>query len=93
MRQSLQLFLSVFALWSSVQMWSGGSLQAADTTGPQPLPPSEILNSKEIEIAKAEIERVAELVKAGALPRVRLEESEAKLADAQDEVILADALR
>lgn len=55
------------------------------TTGP-------VLQSKEIDLAKAEIERVSELVKAGALPRVRMEQAEEKLADAQDDVILARTL-
>lgn len=54
--------------------------------------PPQLLQSKEIELAKAEIERVTELVQAGALPRVRMEEAEEKLADAQDEVILSRTL-
>ena len=92
MRQSLRIFLSVFAFWCSGFVWSASALRAANTTGPQPLSASEILQSKEIEQAKAEIERVTGLVKAGALPRVRLEEAEAKLSDAQDDVILGRML-
>ena len=53
---------------------------------------SPVLQSKEIDLAKAEIDRVNELVKAGALPRIRLEQAEEKLADAQDDVILARTL-
>lgn len=67
-------------------------MQAANTTGPQPPSASELLQSKEIQQAKAEIERVTDLVKAGALPRIRVEEAEAKLSDAQDDVILARML-
>ena len=51
-----------------------------------------VLQSKQIDLAKAEIERVSELVKAGALPRVRLDDAEEKLADAQDDVILSRTL-
>jgi hypothetical protein len=85
MRQLCVLALSVFGLTLAVA-WAG------TTTGPQPLSAYQILQSKEIELAKAEIERVSDLVKAGALPRVRLEEAEEKLADAQDDVILARTL-
>lgn len=65
---------------------------AGTTTGPQPLSAYQVLQSKEIDLAKAEIERISDLVKAGALPRVRLEEAEEKLADAQDDLILARTL-
>ena len=51
-----------------------------------------VLQSKQIDLAKVEIERVSDLVKAGALPRVRLEDAEEKLADAQDDVILSKTL-
>jgi hypothetical protein len=54
--------------------------------------PPQLLQSKEIDLAKAEIERVTELVKSGALPRMRLEEAEEKMADAQDDAILAHTL-
>lgn len=86
MRQTSLVVLSILGLFSAP------ASRAANTTGPQPVNASELLRSKEIELAKAEIERVSGLVEAGALPRVRLEEAEAKLADAQDEVILARTL-
>lgn len=81
-----QFSVLVLSLVGSIGAW------AASTTGPQPVSASELLRSKQIEIAKTEIERVSQLVEAGALPRVRLEEAEAKLADAQDEVILERSL-
>jgi hypothetical protein len=65
------------------------------TQGPAELPgpPAPlILASPEIDLAKAEIERVSELVKSGALPRVRLEEAEEKMADARDQAILQHTL-
>lgn len=86
MRQTLLVVLSLFG-----SLCAPG-VQAASTTGPQPASASELLRSKEIDLAKAEIERISELVNAGALPRIRIEEAEAKLADAQDEVILARTL-
>src|SRR5437899_1131801 len=85
MRQSCVLLLSLFGV-------AGASVWADTSVGPKPLTAYQILQSKEIELAKAEIERVSDLVKAGALPRVRLEEAEEKLADAQDDVILARTL-
>src|ERR1700738_309901 len=85
MRQLCVLVLSLLGT-TGAMAWAGA------TTGPPTLTPHQILQSKEIELAKAEIERVSDLVKAGALPRVRLEEAEEKLADAQDDVILARTL-
>lgn len=82
MRQISPLILCLF----SAALWG-------QTTGPvEPAPPPQLLQSREIDLAKAEIERVAELVKLGAVPRVRMEEAEEKLADAQDDVILARTL-
>jgi hypothetical protein len=51
-----------------------------------------VLRSKQIDAARDEIERVTELVNSGALPRMRLQEAEDKLADAQDDAILAQTL-
>jgi hypothetical protein len=48
--------------------------------------------NKGIELAQQEFARVKTLVEMGALPRTRIEEAEAKLDDAQDEVILAHDL-
>lgn len=44
---------------------------------------------KQVHLAQLELARVKELVDLGALPRVRIEEAEAKLEDAKDEAILA----
>jgi len=48
--------------------------------------------NKGIELAQQELARVKTLVEMGALPRTRIEEAEAKLEDAQDEVIVAHDL-
>jgi hypothetical protein len=82
-----QVFVSTALLCSAI-VWG-------QTQGPPELPgpPAPlILTSPEIDLAKAEIERVTELVKSGALPRVRLEEAEEKMADAQDQAILQHTL-
>ncbi len=47
---------------------------------------------REIDLARAEIERVQELVKSGALPSVRLTMAQDKLADAEDEGIVERTL-
>ena len=80
---SLLVSLSAISAWSQV-----GPKQPA---APPP-PPPVLLQSKQIDLATQEIERVTELVKAGALPRIRLDEAEQKLADAQDDVILSRTL-
>jgi hypothetical protein len=80
-----QFFVSVVFL-SSIALW--GQSQVPN----EPAGPPMLLQSKEIDLAKAEIERVTELVQSGALPRIRLEEAEEKMADAQDDAILAHTL-
>jgi hypothetical protein len=48
--------------------------------------------NKGIELAQQELARVVELVAMGALPRLRVEQAEANLEDAKDEVVLAHDL-
>ncbi len=62
---------------------------AAASTGAASL---QLLQSKQIDLAKSELERITDLVNAGALPRVRLEDAEQNLADAQDDAILSRTL-
>lgn len=47
---------------------------------------------KKIDLAKQNLQRIADLVKAGALPRVRLEEAELDMTDVEDDAILARTL-
>jgi hypothetical protein len=76
MRQLLVLLLSLGALIFCV----GASAQSADPA------------DKGIELAQQELDRAKVLVDAGALPRNRIQEAEAKLEDAKDEVVLAHDL-
>jgi hypothetical protein len=46
----------------------------------------------DVERARQEVEHVRELVRAGAMPAAKLQEAEKKLADAQDEEVLARAM-
>ena len=48
--------------------------------------------NKRIELAQQELQKVTELVEAGALPRARLEQAQQDLADAQDDAILERTL-
>jgi hypothetical protein len=72
------------------------SLGASILTAALPAQPAEASAdaavNKGIELAQQELARVKDLVDAGALARVRIEEAEAKLADAKDEVIVAHDL-
>ena len=77
MRQLLTLFLSFGALI----FLAGTAAQPAETPA-----------DKGIELAQQELDRVVQLVAAGALPRVRIEQAQATLEDAKDEVILAHDL-
>src|SRR6266567_9514910 len=47
---------------------------------------------KKIELAKQELQKISELVKSGALPRIRLEQAGQDVADAQDDAVLARTL-
>jgi hypothetical protein len=77
MRQLLGLFLSLGALACFTQA-------LADT--------SETTANKRLDLAKQELEKVSNLVQAGALPRIRLEQAGQDVADAQDDVILERTL-
>jgi hypothetical protein len=57
--------------------------------------PSETVQSitdKRIDLVQKELQRISELVKQGALPRIRLDQAEQDLADAQDDAVLARTL-
>ncbi len=86
MRQLLTLVLSLGAL----VLPSG---LAAQTTAPDGTPSAaEIRAQKGVELAELELQRIKNLVEIGALPRIRIEQAQADLADAQDEAILERTL-
>jgi hypothetical protein len=90
MRQFLALLLSFGALI----LFAGSQARPAETPAvdtPVGTSAGTLIN-KGIELAQQELARVKDLVEAGALPRVRIQEAEAKLDDAKDEVILAHDL-
>jgi hypothetical protein len=57
-----------------------------------PAQPAESPADKGIELAQQELARVVDLVAAGALPRNRVQQAQANLEDAKDEVVLAHDL-
>ena len=57
-----------------------------------PLKQTQPAESKQVELAKKELQRIITLVDAGALPRVRLEQAQRDVADAEDEAILEKTL-
>src|SRR5579862_4534146 len=77
MRQFVALILSV------------GSLAIFAQTPPDS---SETIANKQIELANQELQRITDLVQAGALPRVRLEQAQKNVEDAKDEAILERTL-
>jgi hypothetical protein len=66
-------------------------LLAGTAARPAELPANTSVD-KGIELAQQELNRATDLVAAGALPRVRIEQAQANLEDAKDEVILAHDL-
>jgi hypothetical protein len=87
MRQLLTLLLSVGAL---VLVPDPAVLAAQQTsasdTGAASI--AENTASQRVEQAQRELQKIADLVAAGALPRMRLEEAQLNLEDARDEVVL-----
>jgi len=77
MRQLFGVFLSIGALAAFGQI-------ASDS-------PQTIVN-KRIELAQSEIQKIATLVQAGALPKLRLEQAQLDLADLQDDATLGRTL-
>jgi len=77
MRQLFVLLLCVGAL-----------AMAADSPSDSP----EVTANKRLALAQQDRERISSLVETGALPRVRLDQAELDVADAQDDVILARTL-
>jgi hypothetical protein len=85
MRQILTLVLSLGALVSIANLRaqpveSGVNVNEAAAS------------NKSVALAKIELQRMTDLVAAGALPRVRVEQAEANLADAEDEAVLERTL-
>src|SRR5579864_3979017 len=77
MRQMLGIFLSLGALAAFGQT----AANSPETTV-----------NKRIELAQQEIQKISQLVQAGARPRVRQEQAEQDLADVQDDATLEHAL-
>jgi hypothetical protein len=76
-----------------LHLLSFGALILFAGTAAWPAEPSAVAPAdKGIELAQQELTRVTDLVEMGALPRMRIQEAEAKLADAKDEVIVAHDL-
>lgn len=78
MRQLLSLLLSCGA----AILWLGSPAQSAE-------PALEAAADKQVQLAQTELSRIRQLVEMGALPRIRIQEAEAKIEDAKDEAILA----
>jgi hypothetical protein len=81
MRQFLAVLLSFGALILLVGTPALPAEPAPDTSA-----------DKGIQLAQQELARVVELVAMGALPRMRVEQAEANVEDAKDEVVLAHVL-
>lgn len=77
MRQLLTLLLSCGVVFLAAR----APARAAETL--------DTLADKQVKLAQLDLTRIKELVDLGALPRVRVQEAEAKLEDAKDEAILA----
>jgi hypothetical protein len=73
---------------SFILLCLGGLAALAQTPTDSP----EAAANKRIELAKQELDKVANLVQAGALPRIRQEQAELDVADAEDDAILARTL-
>jgi hypothetical protein len=83
MRQLLPLLLSLGTL---------GFTSLSGQTAEKPLSAAEVRANRAVELAEQELQKITDLVAAGALPRIRVEQAELDLADARDEAILERTL-
>lgn len=75
----------LFSLWLSC----GAAILLLGSPAQSAEPALETAADRQVQLAQTELDRVRQLVEMGALPRVRIQEAEAKIEDAQDEAILA----
>jgi hypothetical protein len=85
MRQILTLLLSVAALVSFAPLRAQPVENVVNIN-------KAAASNKSVALAKLELQRITDLVAAGALPRVRVQQAETDLADAEDEAILERTL-
>jgi hypothetical protein len=85
MRQIITLVLSLGALVSFANLRAQPLENGLDVN-------QAAASNKSVDLAKLELQRITELVAAGALPRVRVQQAEANLADAEDEALLERTL-
>jgi hypothetical protein len=85
MRQILTLVLSLGALVSLAELRAQPVENAVDIN-------QAAASNKSVDLAKLELQKITDLVAAGALPRVRVQQAEANLADAEDEAVLERTL-
>jgi hypothetical protein len=85
MRQILTLLLSAAALVSFANLRAQPVENVVNVN-------EAAASNKSVALAKLELQRITDLVAAGALPRVRVQQAETDLADAEDEAILERTL-
>ncbi len=85
MRQILTLFVSLGALVSFANLRAQPVENEVNVN-------EAAASNKSVDLAKLELQRMTDLVAVGALPRVRLQQAEANLADAEDEAVLERTL-
>jgi len=83
MRQLLPLLLSFGTL---------GFTALSAQTAENPPSAAEVRANRVVQLAEQELQKIIDLVGAGALPRIRLQQAELDLADARDEAILERTL-
>jgi hypothetical protein len=95
MRQSLTLILSFGALVVvsgtadlSAQSSPAPLVAAAPQDAAAPTNIAESIGARRVELAERELRRITDLVAAGALPRIRLDDAQMDLDDARDEAVL-----
>ena len=92
MRQILALLLSFGALVLMTSFPAHAAENAADTTVDKANLDLSAANNKGVALAEIELRRMTDLVAAGALPRIRVQQAQDDLEDARDEAILQHTL-
>jgi hypothetical protein len=76
-----QLLLGVFLSLGALAIFGQTAADSPETTV-----------NKRIQLAQQELQKITQLIEAGALPKLRLEQAEQEVADAQDEAVLSRTL-
>jgi hypothetical protein len=92
MRQLCLFLLLLVCLGAEAQTVDNSTINPGLSTTAPASQIGNVIADRKLELARQNLQRIADLVQAGALPRVRLEEAEIDMTDVEDDAVLARTL-